>query len=772
MSKLQIKQIKLFNFKGFSYLNFDLENNNVPILGGKNGFGKTTIFDAIELVITGKISRYDDYKDFFDKRRSPSDIEIPLVNNKDVEDVRIELLLEDDYSAFWLKREAKVVDMQYGDPNFDVFNELRIRECPDKSYKVMEQQDRSNHKWDSFAKHFAFINYIGQEEATSILKQKNSERAKQFDFLFDTKKIDDDINTVDNIQKAFNAKSQSCKLNAENLEEEIRRLTSNQTEENTESQYHRLIANNSFNWDTENPQLDYNSYNELLCENGLFDSMEYYVQNSLAFQAYLHNKFIDKLLEENGSIISDIVFYLKWRGKENLLMSYGKFISIRNIIKNLRLESFEISSILSIKDVLTWNEQEDTLKKIENLAGMMMTSYQLSDNVTKLYTELIDERNRMITTIDKFSDHDQFTECPLCGHAYNDAGELKNHIEGNSVDIEGKIKHIANDVNQLFVQLKEMINSNVVDISDAIYQKQKITEDIYNRYSSLNKVVCKQNLDKMRTELSMDLSLIEIKEDTEKQIIKTLKERIESNSDDINYFNLSESYNSYIRYMDKKDITEDKIKAKRIYLTTQWNKTTSKLVQEKQALLNNLKAREKKYEDQSIKLDHLVKSLKSKKNDYLTAVISDIEILFYIYSGRILQDSYFGRGLFIKRDKSKHRMIIVDRYDSDVDALFNMSSGQLVSIVFALVLSINKLYSERDFLAIDDPVQTIDDINMWGLIETLRHEFSNSFCLFSTHENVYGSLMRYKFEKWGISTKYFNLKDVRKNGLNRLTSID
>lgn len=766
MSKLQIKQIKLFNFKGFSSLDFDLENNNVPILGGKNGFGKTTIFDAIELVITGKISRYDDYKDFFDKRRSPSDIEIPLVNNKDVEDVRIELLLEDDYSAFWLKREAKVVDMQYGDPNFDVFNELRIRECPDDSYKVMEQQDRSNHKWDSFAKHFAFINYIGQEEATSILKQKNSERAKQFDFLFDTKKIDDDINKVGNIQKAFNEEIQSCKQNAENLEEEIKRLTSNQIEKNTESQYHRLIANNSFNWDTENPQLDYNSYYKLLCENGLFDSMEYYVQNSLAFQAYLHNNFINKLLEENGSIISDIVFYLKWRGKENLLMSYGRFISIKNCIKNLRLESFEISSILSIKDTFTWNEQEETLKKIENLAGMMMNSYHLSDNLTKLYTELIDERNRMITTIDKFSDHDQFSICPLCGHNYDDAEELKNHIVVNSVDIEGKIKDIENNVNQLFVQLKEMINSNVVNVLDAMYQKQKITEDIYIRYSSLNKVMCKQNLDKIRTELSMDLSSMGINEDAEKHITENLQKRIVSIPDDIDYITLLANYNSYIRYMDKKDITKDKIKAKRIYITAQWNKTISKLVQQNQAQLSNFEARIKKCDRQSKKLNHLLESLKSKKNDYLTAVISDIEILFYIYSGRILQDSYFGRGLFIKRDTSKHRMIIVDRYDSDVDALFNMSSGQLVSIVFALVLSINKLYSERDFLAIDDPVQTIDDINMWGLIETFRHEFSNSFCLFSTHENVYGSLMRYKFEKWGISTKYFNLKDVRKNGLN------
>lgn len=53
-----------------------------------------------------------------------------------------------------------------------------------------------------------------------------------------------------------------------------------------------------------------------------------------------------------------------------------------------------------------------------------------------------------------------------------------------------------------------------------------------------------------------------------------------------------------------------------------------------------------------------------------------------------------------------------------------MSSGQLVSIAVAFLLSLNKLYDKSKFLAIDDPVQTIDDINFGGLIETIRHEFN------------------------------------------------
>lgn len=63
MSKIRIERIKLHNFKGVADLDFSFSDINAIILGGKNGYGKTTIFDAIELVLTGRIDRYKIYKD-------------------------------------------------------------------------------------------------------------------------------------------------------------------------------------------------------------------------------------------------------------------------------------------------------------------------------------------------------------------------------------------------------------------------------------------------------------------------------------------------------------------------------------------------------------------------------------------------------------------------------------------------------------------------------------------------------------------------------------
>ena len=94
MSNIRIERIKLHNFKGVDDMDFCLSENDAVILGGKNGYGKTSIFDAIELVLTGRIDRYVSYKEAYtDGRRNLSQEERPLVCSNSVDDVRIDLYI-------------------------------------------------------------------------------------------------------------------------------------------------------------------------------------------------------------------------------------------------------------------------------------------------------------------------------------------------------------------------------------------------------------------------------------------------------------------------------------------------------------------------------------------------------------------------------------------------------------------------------------------------------------------------------------------------------
>ncbi|PJJ41381.1 AAA family ATPase [Hallerella succinigenes] len=68
MINIKILSIEMINFKGFENKTIFFNNANSVILGGKNGFGKTTIFDAVELAFTNQIKRLSNYEGLHDKK--------------------------------------------------------------------------------------------------------------------------------------------------------------------------------------------------------------------------------------------------------------------------------------------------------------------------------------------------------------------------------------------------------------------------------------------------------------------------------------------------------------------------------------------------------------------------------------------------------------------------------------------------------------------------------------------------------------------------------
>jgi exonuclease SbcC len=56
----KISRIEASSFKAFKHVNLDLGSSSLLTLDGPNGYGKTSIFDAIELLLTGKIKRVQD----------------------------------------------------------------------------------------------------------------------------------------------------------------------------------------------------------------------------------------------------------------------------------------------------------------------------------------------------------------------------------------------------------------------------------------------------------------------------------------------------------------------------------------------------------------------------------------------------------------------------------------------------------------------------------------------------------------------------------------
>ena len=63
------------------------------------------------------------------------------------------------------------------------------------------------------------------------------------------------------------------------------------------------------------------------------------------------------------------------------------------------------------------------------------------------------------------------------------------------------------------------------------------------------------------------------------------------------------------------------------------------------------------------------------------------------------------------------------------------------------------------FILVDDPVQTMDDINIASLVEVLRNDFPKKQIIISTHEPDKENYILYKFLKYDLRGQSFNVKE-------------
>ena len=152
----------------------------------------------------------------------------------------------------------------------------------------------------------------------------------------------------------------------------------------------------------------------------------------------------------------------------------------------------------------------------------------------------------------------------------------------------------------------------------------------------------------------------------------------------------------------------------------------------------------------------------SQIKDYVSTIVRRITIPFYIYTGKILQQHSLGSGLIFDADiDRKDPQIKIRPIYSEQEVSYTLSSGQQAATVISLLIVLNKVYGKSDFapLLIDDPLQTLDEINTHSLIEVLKYNFPDQQIILSTHEDRYSRFFRYKFDKFGLSQSSINLRN-------------
>ena len=252
---MKIKKILLYNFKNFRKKTIIDFSDNITFLVGPNGFGKTTIFDAIELGLTGNLSRIN--------KVTAENIVYnkPFFQNEIGQPVIIKLWLEK-MNGDQLVIVRKLVNSSTDSRNsfaplksasqFKLFRQVEVSETNFSSIDNTSLEEITQSSIDAFLgingkyeieKIFNLFNYIQQEETTFFLKQTEQERGDSLSFLVKTDKVEKKIKEINTVTNVINRKISDLEGQLKNLKQQ----------ELSDVPYHRLFNHKEFVFDCETP---------------------------------------------------------------------------------------------------------------------------------------------------------------------------------------------------------------------------------------------------------------------------------------------------------------------------------------------------------------------------------------------------------------------------------------------------------------------------------------------------------------------------------------
>lgn len=793
---LRVKNFKCFDNKKYNSFLFN-ETVTPIILSGPNGFGKTTFFDAIELIFTKNITRL--YKDIEDGRLNLG--KNILLNEAGYEGVLI-LTLKDQNNK--IRTIVTIIDhanekLSIGDSlKYCIIDELL------NSDEEIELFLRNQHAWSLnlsdcidlrySMEHFNVYYYVSQAESVHFLKKSIKERKSSVSALLNTDNIDSYIEYIDSTliggSKSKNGVivNDAIRATEAGINEKVKLIKSRLKEtalDLKEIQFEQLLNydNNTapFLWDIKNisfePENASNSGNNIVYE---IQSLYHFVNNKDDYEKYLENREVEKLINntesindflryysfiENGTTNTNAIFHRSLLNRQKVeVYSNSEFFR-----KKLEVSVFKREELLRIKEVdnkLIFTNIDDISNHVKEIIDRKK---ELSDN-QKLLSELGQARKELHKFINSFN---SAGTCPFCAHQYDNADELEKAFFSLSARISENKTSDSDTIDKLQQQLQRNLND---DCQRVLAYIQGIDDE---RVRDLNRSVIQDQqfvknaervkaAEKIYTYIPSDSFLMLNDHERQLAVQRYIQENIKSykNADfesefkQYNFPNIAEKFKNIFAVtqdrLQKKECVDKKIN----YIKYRQYLSENSEVERLKTELKDALVRKNSLESLRKNLDQLKILYKNTLEAYKNQVIKKLRIPLLVYSGKILQDYQNGLGVFISRDE----MRFVSNGDAKHDILNTFSSGQLSGFILSFLFAMNKQYIKKSnddlgFILVDDPVQTMDDINIASLIEVLRNDFAEKQIILSTHETDKENYILYKFLKYDLIGQSFNVKE-------------
>jgi exonuclease SbcC len=801
LSKIYLENFKLI--KNSLYID-NLAENELVVFDGPNGFGKTTVFDALEIALTGEVYRIFGTKIvpgnqgatdciFLNEQDRPMKIVIEFVKGAEKKILFVFGKKGNQLSASEKKADNRNYFKRFELANFDDFKNY------DNIPTTNELSQLNINEWFKgvdLGRYYKLYHYIQQAETTFFLKQKEDERMKQLGVLFDTQKEEDDKNKT---QEYFNNVNSEIQNLSNSLTEKNKALSLLETPLNSENSneseinYKQLFSELQYapEWDNEK-LIDIRAKDTQgiskrdtykIDINKLSDFIKSFADNFVSYENFninteIENKIRQKQLIEDTILISAFIDRMndikKIYDKQNLRIKYSHTLPKENLLQNL----FKIDFKSLLIEMGIENQYELIDLKIKQIELLKTKESELSE-VIRDFDNTRDRILELFNLIIKNESQINDSECPLCGYVWDKGyNQLLKEIENKKSRIK-KLQSensivITNLFDELFsTYIQPIIESNNTFLND---ENNKISDAFYNQINiddSRQKQVRKfiawlklRNIDiALISHKDYNKELNNIDEKTE-QLISLLRQTKKNISDSFIYDEFNLQFDDFFSKEAKKVelITLEDLAKKIKFIDQEYYKGNQKeknILEKEIEFVKNIQL--PKFEAVRIKINEILKAYDEEIQNHRIEIAKNIEVPFFIYSSKILQNFEKGVGVFIqfKQSTRTENLKFTQGMDTSHDVLHSMSSGQLSALVIAFTLAMNKIYDESSIgvLLIDDPVQTMDEINMSSLIDLLRNDFSNKQIILSTHEDAISAFMRFKFYNFNRKTIPINMKD-------------
>ena len=785
MNKFKINKIYMGNYKLFEDRNIDFNKADLIVLDGPNGYGKTSIFEAVEYLLTGNIKRAEQCPEVSGKLS----YDTHFLAKDDTKKVTISGEFISEQGALKIERTIDVKNIsgvQNNPKNLKSVTKTQIwfentvvyDGMADDAENIIEKYLGSNllEYYDSFY-------YISQEDRLKFLMASETKRMEQISSLFN---IDNEINEYtkfNSFKNKLTKKVNKLKREYQAEKKEYEEYKANVQKNGTNKREYRdifLKCEKKPYWNERIVKIkDKEKLDEILLD---LRKVAMLSRNIQEFQVSLDNSQFDFYLKNLMLVKRLLVFNILREDIDNKKKQYKTFnyllsLPVKENSEDIDVERVDFKALnenigMDLNIDVTLQLQDEILKARKNQTTYNKSLEKLKNARGNLNKSLQQWKVDGGTAIDE-------NVCPYCGQRYSSQKEYEVAIAEVTKTLEECNDSETEKIKQCLVKLQreydekfkniinEFISQNSYMENDLISSIMTDIPAITEEYKKLTSLLQKQkiNLEKYSVQLEnendWETKAQEFVKIINENYIKALPDEYLQIQNENSFFEIAKSvFEGKIENISIISVEDEN--EKRLYLEEQYQLQEHEKLEEMERNLSKKEKMTSELEKMKDNVDKVVTIYKDKIGMHQKEIIGEIQIPLYIYSGRVLQYYQGGLGIFIKYDIKGERLDsirLLSSNQSDHDVLYTLSSGQLTGVIIALTLTLNKIYGTEKFscILIDDPIQTMDDLNIASLVELLRNEFKDYQMIVSTHEEDFSRFIRYKYEKYNLETKRFQL---------------